>query len=112
MLPLNKSKAARAADGQLNDDHHGVVAAHAHSRAPVLVLAALAALARTCRAFQELALDRLWRDIPDLTILPLYLLPSKAVEIRNTDEGQVVVSVLCGGICLFDSERNVLRSRC
>ncbi|KAI0356922.1 hypothetical protein OH77DRAFT_1519843 [Trametes cingulata] len=43
-------------------------------------LRALAALARTCRALQEPALDVLWREIPDLFILVKHLMPAELLR--------------------------------
>ncbi|EPQ52088.1 hypothetical protein GLOTRDRAFT_122796, partial [Gloeophyllum trabeum ATCC 11539] len=41
----------------------------------------LAALARTCRAFMDLALDRLWHELPDFTILICFVLPESRWQI-------------------------------
>ncbi|KAH9946332.1 uncharacterized protein BXZ73DRAFT_95832 [Epithele typhae] len=51
----------------------------------VASLHALAALARTCKGFQEPALDVLWRDIPDLFVLVKYALPSDALDYQEAN---------------------------
>ena len=42
-------------------------------------LRTLAALARTCYAFMELAEDLLWRELPDLFVLIKYLIPEESL---------------------------------
>ncbi|OJT06592.1 hypothetical protein TRAPUB_2553 [Trametes pubescens] len=52
-------------------------------------LRTLAALARTCQAFREPALDVLWREIPDLFVMINHLIPA---ELLGYDEmGKVLV---------------------
>lgn len=56
-------------------------------------LQTLAALARTCRTFQGPALDILWRDIPDLSVLANYMSHAGAFEPEGGSvEGAVSVS--------------------
>ena len=68
---------------------------------------ALAALARTCSIFKEPALKQLWRDVPDLSILIIHLLPPELVIINNSDCGPVVVSTP-SNIWSFDTQNALL----
>ena len=63
----------------------------------------LAILARTCRAFRDSALNLLWREIPDLSVLFEYLLP---VELLKYDsESDDMTSHLVSSICSIDFVR-------
>ncbi len=55
-------------------------------------LRTLAALARTCQAFREPALDVLWREIPDLFVMINHLIPA---ELLGYDEMGKVLVRLC-----------------
>ncbi|KAH9858661.1 hypothetical protein C2E23DRAFT_799529 [Lenzites betulinus] len=54
-------------------------------------LRALASLARTCQTFKEPALDLLWRDIPDLSVLVRYLLPE---DLLKYDESSKILKLI------------------
>ncbi|KAI0664102.1 hypothetical protein C8Q70DRAFT_218527 [Cubamyces menziesii] len=50
-------------------------------------LRTLAVLARTCRAFKDPALDVLWREIPDLSVLIEFLFPAELLRYKSEFDG-------------------------
>jgi hypothetical protein len=88
-------------------------------------LADFARLAITCKAFQEPALDLLWKDIDSCAPFALVLDPSLAtIEVEDTFEDKKSVQVVCSflfetgdsGLCLMTdltlSDMRQFRTRC